>query len=1438
MANVGYATLQVIPSVRGISDELRRQLIGPAGDAGNRAGDNAGGGFRDAFTGALAALGITEIASKIGEQFSEAWDQALEQSSVAGTLKAQLGASAKDAARYGKVAGQLFAGGVTDDLETAAESVRATLQGGLVPPSATKELRALSTEMSDFATSFGTDLNLQSQAVAAQLKNGLARNAQEALDVMTVGFQKLGPNAEDLLETFQEYPVQLKKLGLDSKTALGLFSQGIKGGARDTDIIADALKEFSIRSIDMSASSRAAYKGLGLDAKTMEQQIAKGGASATSGLQTVLDKLRGIHDPVKRESLAVGLFGTQAEELGKSLFKLDPSKAVGVMGDVSGAAQQLGKDLRSGPGYEVKVFQRQLQQAFVNILGGQVLPVAARIGGTLNKTVLPPLTQIATVVGGTVITALKNLWTAGTGVVNWLREMGTWLIPISILVVGFTASILAQQIATAATTAVFAIYRGAILAWTAVQRGATIAQLAFNAVMNANVIVLVITAIVALGAALVVAYQRSETFRKIVNAAWAGIQAGALFLWNSVLKPAFAGIMIGLRALGTAFSWLWSTVLKPVFSFINTAVRILLTVIVITVFGPIYLAVKQLGSVFSWLWTVAIGPAVGWIIAGVQALWGAVKVQLGYFVTGLKQVGSWGMWLWKNAISPAVNGVLVSVRIMYAGAKLILLAFVASLKQLGSWGMWLWKTAISPAMSGIRTVIAAVYNTGVKPVITSFKTLIGSLGTAFSSAVTAIKAQWTKLKAVARAPVQYVVDVVYNRGIVGTWNSVASAFGAPKLSKYKFATGGPVFGAGTETSDDVPAWLSKNEHVWTAREVRGAGGHGAVMALRKWAASGGNGNAPGFAGGGGLFGWAKSAASAAKGFGSDAWNVAKSAAGWIKDGIESSARAGVNAVVNPLLSKIPGLNSGWGQAIKGLPARAIDAMFGYSKQADKEVSKSLPNIGGAGVTRWRPYVVKALSANHLSTAAAMVAKVLRQISTESGGNPNAVQGNIGDINNKTGDLAKGLLQTISATFNAYKFPGHGNIFNGYDNLLAALNYAKHRYGPGLSALGQGHGYASGTTGARRGWAWVGELGPELVRFGGGETVLNHRDSLRAALAMGRVGGYATGTSKAARKEVPGDLTAFTKALSGSASDIRAAANSLINDLKRVGGAGGALAKRTGQVSAQLQSLATKSKKIADQIAAAKSFAADQKAAASDFTKLSSVSDATSVKGLITGLRDRQTQEKATQTQISSLAKRGASKDLISQLIASGPGSDLTALVASASGTDLKTLNSLVSSGTKLAGSYGNQMADLMFDAGNMAGKGFLTGLQAQEAGLKKEMSHLADILVGTVEHKLGIHSPAKRTQWTGEMAGAGVQVGLDKSTSDVAAAAARVADAAVPSVRPFTPGGGSAAASAADQIVVELHTRDEALADFVDVRVRQGNRVLTGVVGAGRRKGG
>ncbi|MCM6817773.1 tape measure protein [Pediococcus pentosaceus] len=124
--------------------------------------------------------------------------------------------------------------------------------------------------------------------------------------------------------------------------------------------------------------------------------------------------------------------------------------------------------------------------------------------------------------------------------------------------------------------------------------------------------------------------------------------------------------------------------------------------------------------------------------------------------------------------------------------------------------------------------------------------------------------------------------------------------------------------------------------------------------------------------------------------------------------------------------------------------------------------------GGTSVRRWASDVKKALGILGLSTSASMVNRVLRQINTESGGNPKAKQSGADPDGDGSGP-ALGLMQTKRKTFNSFKLPGHGNIWNGLDDIISGLNYAKHRYGSGLSFLGNGHGYANG------GWGMPGEI---------------------------------------------------------------------------------------------------------------------------------------------------------------------------------------------------------------------------------------------------------------------------------------------------------------------------------------------------------------------------
>ncbi|WP_342993434.1 phage tail protein [Lactococcus lactis] len=189
------------------------------------------------------------------------------------------------------------------------------------------------------------------------------------------------------------------------------------------------------------------------------------------------------------------------------------------------------------------------------------------------------------------------------------------------------------------------------------------------------------------------------------------------------------------------------------------------------------------------------------------------------------------------------------------------------------------------------------------------------------------------------------------------------------------------------------------------------------------------------------------------------WNQAKEMVGDIWDYATHPEK-----ILNIAISKFTNLSQAVEPALSiatgGISTMANGAM-GMIKKAFSEGSES---PSGTGVERWRPVIKKALSMNGASTSENYVNAWLRQVQSESGGNEKAVQGGYTDVNTLSGDLAKGLLQTISATFNANKFPGHGNIFNGYDNALAAIHYALGRYGdPGmLQVIGHGHGYAKGT----------------------------------------------------------------------------------------------------------------------------------------------------------------------------------------------------------------------------------------------------------------------------------------------------------------------------------------------------------------------------------------
>jgi phage-related minor tail protein len=451
-------------------------------------------------------------------------------------LAAQLGLSAKDAGAAGKLAADLYRNNFGADIGQVNDAVKAVVQNMNQDINGV-DFKPLTGQVLSLADTFDTDLNSVTAAAGQLMKTGLAPNAQAALDIIAKGFQSGADKSGDFLDTLNEYGTQFRKLGIDGQAATGLISQGLQAGARDGDLVADAIKEFSIRAVDGSKSTAAAFTGIGVNAKTMAAQIAAGGPAAEAGLNTVLAKLRAVKDPAHQAQLATGLFGTQAEDLGKALFALDPSKATKGIGDFAGAAQKVSDTVGSNNASKLETYKRKILgmgQDAVNSVG----PLAAVAGGiaAVGPAILGTLAPIATLI------AARGAQAAATATSTAAEVASTGATE------GGLAVRLASTAGTIAGTIAGVAARTAILAWTA-------AQWLLNAAMTANPLGLVVLLIVGLIAVFVLALKHSDQFRKIVtgafHAVWAAVQS--VFGWIKGHWPLLLAILTGPIGLAVLF---------------------------------------------------------------------------------------------------------------------------------------------------------------------------------------------------------------------------------------------------------------------------------------------------------------------------------------------------------------------------------------------------------------------------------------------------------------------------------------------------------------------------------------------------------------------------------------------------------------------------------------------------------------------------------------------------------------------------------------------------------------------------------------------------------------------------------------------------------------------------------------------------------------------
>lgn len=358
-------------------------------------------------------------------------------------------------------------------------------------------------------------------------------------------------------------------------------------------------------------------------------------------------------------------------------------------------------------------------------------------------------------------------------VINGVAAAFNFLSPVLGVIGGAIATIVAGMMLY---RGVMVVVRALTIAWTAV-------QWALNAAMLANPLGLVIIAIVALIAIVVLCYKRFEGFRNVVNTVWEAIKTGALFVWNNVLLPFFTWINSMIHNyLVPAFLWLWENGIKPAWDAITAGALWLWNKVLQPIFKAMgWIIMNVVIPYYTFLWnTMKVVWAGIWKV--IEIAWGMIKIVFALIVWTIKNVlAPPFLWVWRNVIKPAFDGIAAAIKWAWDNVikptwelmKLGLAVLTAVFNREKARIMAIWNL--------VKTLIKAGWDYVNDKVFSPFKEGLRVLADAFDEARGNIKTAWTKIKDAAKAPVRFMIETVYMKGIKPMWDKVADLVDADPL---------------------------------------------------------------------------------------------------------------------------------------------------------------------------------------------------------------------------------------------------------------------------------------------------------------------------------------------------------------------------------------------------------------------------------------------------------------------------------------------------------------------------------------------------------------------------------------------------------------------------------------------------------------------------------
>lgn len=303
---------------------------------------------------AAAGAGITVGAVHAGKALINMGDA---YNSTMGDLQAKTGATAAEMEGLSDAVEGVYADrNLGEDMIQVADAIAiARQQTGLMG----QDLESITADAIMLQDTFDYDVNESVKAARALMQN-FGIDGHTAMNYIAESTQKGLDYSGELLDTISEYSVQFAKVGMNADDMFNIMQTGADNGAWKLDTLANAVKEFSVASIDGSETTKEAFEALGYDADEVMSIFAKGGEDANIAFNTILNDLISMDDEVARDAIGVSLFKTTWEDLGvEALASLtDVTDATYLAGDALGEINAVKYDII---GQAIQGVQRQLE---------------------------------------------------------------------------------------------------------------------------------------------------------------------------------------------------------------------------------------------------------------------------------------------------------------------------------------------------------------------------------------------------------------------------------------------------------------------------------------------------------------------------------------------------------------------------------------------------------------------------------------------------------------------------------------------------------------------------------------------------------------------------------------------------------------------------------------------------------------------------------------------------------------------------------------------------------------------------------------------------------------------------------------------------------------------------------------------------------------------